>query len=266
MATAQSKEEKMQTAAVTQKVGRKRPRSTSRDNVPYQPPRVILTSTLGALIGGIRTIPEDQQERLGFTPDGGSGPKIWMAGDVSLVKRPSVAVVGARDVSLEGAARARRLAKELAQAGVVIVSGLAKGVDTAALTAAIDAQGKTIAVIGTPITRAYPAENKRLQEKIYAEHLLISQFDPSKAVFPSNFPERNKLMAALSDATVIVEASDTSGSLHQAAECVRLKRWLFIASSLMDNPTLQWPRSFVTYPNTKILKSTSDITEILGIH
>ncbi len=150
----------------------------------------------------------------------------------------------------------RRLARELAACGITIVSGLARGVDTEALTSAIESGGKTIAVIGTPIDRAYPAENKGLQEKIYREHLLISQFPPGKKVFPSNFPERNKLMAVISDATVIVEASDTSGTLHQAAECVRLNRLLFIAASIMEDPTLRWPQSFISYPNAKVLRKT----------
>jgi len=142
---------KMQTAAVRQTAVRKS-RNTPGD--PYAPPEHVITSTLGELIQGVRTIPEDQQERMGFTRDGGFGAKLWMAGDISLVKQPCVAIVGARNVSTEGAARSRRLARELARAGVVVVSGLAKGVDTAALKAAIAEKGRTIAVIGTPIARA----------------------------------------------------------------------------------------------------------------
>ena len=225
-----------------------------------QPPEVQLT-TLDSLLGGCRSIPEEQQARFEF--EGGvSGLKLWCAGDVSLVKRPSVAIVGTRNISELGTARARRLARELSQAGVVVVSGLAKGVDTEALTAAIDEGGSVIGVIGTPIDRAYPVENERLQEQIYRNQLLISQFEPGKRVFPSNFPERNKLMAAISDATVIIEASDTSGTLHQAAECVRLGRWLFISKSLM-NAGLQWPSKFKDYPVTRILNQTDDVLEVL---
>ncbi|MCI0628097.1 MAG: DNA-protecting protein DprA [Acidobacteria bacterium] len=236
------------------------------DSRSYTPQTSIVTTTLGELLKDIRTIPENQQERLGISGASGNGAKLWLAGDLTLLRLPCVAVVGARKVSREGALRAKRLARELGQAGIVLVSGLAKGVDTAALMAAIEAGGKTIAVIGTPIDKAYPAENKRLQEKIYSEHLLISQFPPGKTVYPSNFPERNKLMAAVSDATVIVEASDTSGSLHQAAECVRLGRWLFIAKSLIDNRSLRWPKDFVGYPNTKILTHASEIVELIRVN
>jgi len=257
-----SETRKMQTAAVREMVARRR---RTKSGKAYAPPQNIITSTLGELIQGVRTIPEDQQERMGFR-SGGLGAKIWMAGDVSLVKQPCVAVVGARNVSPEGAARSRRLGRELAQAGVVVVSGLARGVDTEALTAAMEAKGRVIAVIGTPIARAYPAENNQLQEKIYREHLLVSQFPPDRKVFPSNFPERNKLMAAISDGTVIIEASDESGSLHQAVECTRLGRWLFIAKSLAENPTLRWPKDFLHYATTKVLNQTSDIVDLLRVN
>lgn len=239
------------------------PRKVQTDS--YVPPSTVTTTTIGELIQGVREIPEQHQVRFGITPEGGSGVKIWMAGDASLVKLPSVAIVGSRNVSAEGAARARRLARELAAAGVVVVSGLAKGVDTEALTAAIQAKGKTIGVIGTPLMRAYPAENKRLQEKLYREYLLISQFAPEKNVYPSNFPERNKLMAAISDATVIIEASDESGSLHQAVECTRLGRWLFIAKSLAENSSLRWPKDFLHYPTTRVLTNTSEILDVLRV-
>ena len=231
-----------------------------RRSTYLRPPEVKLT-TLDSLLIGRRSIPEDQQARFGF--DGGASRlKLWCAGDVSLVKRPSVAIVGTRNISELGTARARKLARELSRAGVVVVSGLAKGVDTEALTAAIDEGGSVIGVIGTPIDRAYPVENERLQERIYRNQLLISQFEPGQRVFPSNFPKRNKLMAAISDATVIIEASETSGTLHQVAECVRLGRWLFISKSLM-NAGLQWPSKFKDYSVTRILTHTDDVLEAL---
>lgn len=231
---------------------------------PYSAPadasvRVVDLSTL---VREIRELTPEQQARLSFGP-GSDDRRLWCAGDISLIRRRSVAIVGTREVSPEGAARARRLGRELAQAGIVVVSGLARGVDTEALTSAIAAGGKVIAVIGTPIDKAYPAENKRLQEQIYAEHLLISQFPPGKRVFQSNFPERNKLMAALSDATAIIEAGETSGTLHQAAECVRLGRWLFIAKSALDNPALKWPAKFRHEPRVRPLTETKDILQAL---
>lgn len=226
----------------------------------YQKPSAdrVRVTTVGEVIGDVRHIPPSQQARFGFEKEG-LDLKIWCVGDTSLVKRRSVAIVGTRNVSAEGAARSRRLANELSEEGIIVFSGLAKGVDTEALSSAIKSGGRVVAVIGTPVTQSYPAENKRLQEQIYQEHLLVSQFSPESRVFPSNFPERNKLMAALSDATAIIEARESSGTLHQAAECVRLGRWLFIAKSLMDDPSLLWPRKFQGYERFRVLRNTTDV-------
>jgi DNA processing protein len=184
---------------------------------------------------------------------------VYYAGDASLLDLPSVAIVGAREVSAEGKSRAYKLARELVARGIVIVSGLAKGVDTAAHYGAIQNGGRTIAVIGTPLTKSYPAENKLLQEEIYREHLLISPFAPTDSVFKGNFPKRNRVMALLSDATVIAEASDTSGSLHQAAECLRSDRWLFIMKSVAENPELSWPANFIGKEKVAVLSQTEEI-------
>lgn len=238
---------------------RANPRGDSRER--YAAPSDVVITTLGSLLKNRRQIIAEQQARLG--DEDGLNLQLWCAGNPELVQLSSVAIVGTREVSPEGAARSRRLSRELVAAGVVVVSGLAKGVDTEALTAAMDAGGRVIAVIGTPIDVAYPAENKKLQERIYREHLLISQFAPGTRVFPSNFPERNKLMAAISDATAIMEAGETSGTLHQAAECTRLGRWLFIARSTVENPALQWPRKFVGLPKVRTLTSSRDILDVI---
>jgi DNA processing protein len=184
---------------------------------------------------------------------------VFVAGNAALLTKRCISVIGARKVSREGAARARRVARELATHGVVVVSGLAEGVDTEAMTSAINAGGRVVGVIGTPLDQAYPAKNKRLQEQVYRDHLLVSQFAFGSRVFPSNFPERNRLMALLSDATVVIEASDTSGSLHQAAECQRLGRWLFIARSVADDPSLEWPKKFLAHKRCRVLERTSDM-------
>jgi DNA processing protein len=185
---------------------------------------------------------------------------IWYAGNLDCLNAPAVAIVGTRNVSEAGAARARKLARGLADAGVAVVSGLAEGVDTAALTEAIRAGGRVAAVIGTPIDKAYPAKNAALQEAIYADHLLVSQFPVGSTTHRSNFPERNRLMAALSDATVVIEASDTSGTLHQSAECQRLGKWLFIAKSVAEDPSLTWPAKFLgRYERCAVLERVEDV-------
>lgn len=234
----------------------------------YVPPAAFRAGELLEMVARVRPLEGERQKRLfgdgGQKAAGGSVPQpIYLAGDESLLSRRCVAIVGTRQVSEAGRKRARRLARELVEAGTVIVSGLAKGVDTEALEAALEAGGRVVAVIGTPLERAYPAENKRLQERIYREHLLVSPVPAGTAVQPYHFPQRNRVMAALSDATAIIEASDTSGTLHQAAECTRLGRWLFIAKSVMEDSALKWPRSFTNYERTRTLTETADVLVVL---
>ncbi len=159
--------------------------------------------------------------------------------------------MGARKASDAGKARAARLARILAENGIAVVSGLATGIDTAALESAVRNEGKVVAVIGTPIDECYPKDNAFLQSRIGLQHLLVSQVPfyrysvqpfASKKVY---FRERNVTMAAISDATVIVEASDTSGSLIQARACIKQGRPLFIMRSCLDNPDVTWPKRFV---------------------
>lgn len=199
-----------------------------------------------------------QLDLLNSTKRDGSA-NIQYTGDLDVLKPASVSIVGTRNVSDDGRRRARKLARELVEAGVTVVSGLAKGVDTAALTAALEAGGRTAAVIGTPLDKAYPAENARLQEQIYTEHLLLTPFAIGEPTFKGNFPKRNRVMAALSDASVIVEASDTSGTLHQAAECGRLGRWLFIMRSVAEDKSLIWPTKFIDKPKVAVISSTQEV-------
>ena len=168
-----------------------------------------------------------------------------LAGD-----RRSVAVVGTRKPSANGIARTRKLVKRLVADDFTIVSGLAKGIDSVAHSTAIDAKGRTIAVIGTPLSVSYPKENRRLQKVIAEEFLLISQVpfcryqrQPPK-INKFFFPERNITMSALTEATIIVEAGETSGTLVQARAALRQNRKLFILDNCFKNPNLTWPEKF----------------------
>jgi DNA processing protein len=190
-------------------------------------------------------------------------PQIHSVGDLSLVERPRIAIVGARKATVEGRRRATQLARDCARAGVVVVSGLAEGIDYAAHTAAIEHGGKTIAVIGTPLDAVYPSKHAELQRKIYREHLLLSPFMWGEKFVPTNFPERNRIMARLAMATIIIEASDTSGSLHQAAESVQVGHPVFIAAAVLENPKLTWPKRFIgdDKPFGRVLKTSADVID-----
>jgi DNA processing protein len=135
---------------------------------------------------------------------------------LELLARPAVAVVGARACSGYGATVARSVARELAAAGLVVVSGLARGVDGEAHRGALDAGGATIAVLGCGIDRDYPAGHADLARRIAASGLIVSEYAPGVEPAPWRFPARNRIVAGLCAATVVVEARERSGALITA--------------------------------------------------
>lgn len=194
---------------------------------------------------------------------------LYFRGWWNLVETRSVAIVGTREPTSEGLARTARLAKLLVKDGFTIVSGLAKGVDAVAHTTALDAGGTTIAVIGTPLDKSYPPENADLQVRIGDEFLVISQVPVLKYHQAKNptanayfFPERNVTMSALTEATIIVEAGETSGTLYQARAAIDQGRKLFILDSCFDQG-LKWPEKFVARGAIRV-RDYDDITRHLA--
>ena len=174
--------------------------------------------------------------------------ELFYAGDTGLFDLgPRVSLVGSRKASERGLRNATRLAAWLVGRGAVVVSGLADGIDTAAHEATLAAGGRTIGVIGTPIDEFYPSRNRALQTRLMREHLVISQFASGHPVQPKNFAIRNRTMALISHATIIVEAAEKSGSLHQGWEALRLGRPLFVLDWLMKDPALKWPSALAHY-------------------
>jgi DNA processing protein len=175
---------------------------------------------------------------------------------------PKVSIVGSRKASSEGLRDTRKIANILVENQVMIVSGLAEGVDTSAHETTITAGGKTIAVLGTPLNKTYPKKNFHLQQKIMRNHLAISQFPIGHLTQPKDFVARNRTMALISDATIIVEAGDTSGSLHQGVEALRLGRSLFIWKSILNNKQVTWPQKMLKY-GAMVLSDPIDMLESL---
>lgn len=176
---------------------------------------------------------------------------LYFAGNWDLLyDQKIVSIVGSRKASAEGIRRTKKLVTMLVKDGYTIMSGLAEGVDTAAHTTALQLGGRTIAVIGTPINHYYPKKNKALQDDISKNHLLISQVPFKKYAkqdFRINrffFPERNATMSALSQATIIIEAGETSGTLTQAQASLRQGRKLFILENNFRNINITWPERF----------------------
>lgn len=194
---------------------------------------------------------------------------LYYRGAWDLTETRCVAVVGSRSPSEPGAELADQIARALVKSDITVVSGLAKGIDTAAHTAAIDAGGRTIAVVGTPLGTVYPRENEILQERIARDFLLISQV-PVLRYGKQNpnqnrlfFPERNVTMSALTEATIIVEAGETSGTLIQARAALHQGRKLFILNSAFERPDLTWPARFEKLGAIRV-RSFKDMMAHLG--
>ena len=184
-------------------------------------------------------------------------PVIFVAGRLTPQDKRSIAVVGARRATPEGIDRATTIAAHLAQAGFTVASGLAAGIDTAAHTAALAENGRTIAVIGTGLSRTYPPENARLQERIATECAVVSQFWPDAPPTKRSFPMRNAVMSGLSLATVVIEAAHTSGARMQARLALAQGRPVFLPESLLDH---EWARTCARQPGAQVVRTPQEIT------
>jgi DNA processing protein len=167
-------------------------------------------------VGASVLLPEDADYPvlLRHIPD--PAPVLFALGDRSLLNRPSAAVVGSRDHTSYGASVCRQVAGAAAQSGVVIVSGMARGLDAVAHSAALDRRGPTIGVLGNGLGVVYPAANRKLYDRVAAEGLLLSEFPPGERPHAGSFPRRNRLISGLCRVTVVIEAAAGSGALITA--------------------------------------------------
>ncbi|MEM3444502.1 MAG: DNA-processing protein DprA [Thermoplasmata archaeon] len=185
--------------------------------------------------------------------------ELFIAGSMKIpLEGIRIAVIGTREPSQEGLEMTRRLVVELVKKDWVVVSGLARGIDTAAHKTALENGGRTIAVLGTPIDRYYPPENRTLQEEIREKGLLISQFPVGAPIQRKNFVMRNRTMALVSHACVITDALERSGVVSQGWETLRLARLLFIVKRL---DKLRWVSDMFRYGAILF----EDIEEVLEV-
>jgi DNA processing protein len=185
-------------------------------------------------------------------------PLIFVAGELSQRDARSIAVVGTRQPSPEGVDEASAIAEHLVASGYTVASGLASGIDTAAHTAALNAKGRTIAVLGNGLEHSYPPRNATLQQRIAAEGALISQFWPNTPPTRRSFPMRNAVMSGLTLATVVVEALHRSGARTQARLALAHGRPVLITRRLHDEQA--WAREFATRPGTHVVGDPTEIT------
>ncbi len=170
-----------------------------------------------AATGGIAPLPwfdERFPALLQCTAD--PPPVLWVRGDPAALTRPAVAIVGSRAATPYARAVGARLAGELAERGIVVVSGLARGVDSSAHRGCLDAGGATVAVLGSGVDRVYPAEHTTIADEICASGCVISELGPGAPPLAEHFPLRNRIISGISLGVVVVEASEKSGSLITA--------------------------------------------------
>lgn len=163
-------------------------------------------------------------------------PHLFAVGDLDMLRAPAVAIVGTRRATPYGERVTREIAGALARAGVSIVSGLARGIDGSAHRAALDADGRTVAVLGTGVDIAYPAAHRALHAEIAARGLLLAEELPGARASGGSFPKRNRIIAALTQATIIVEAPFRSGALITAEYMLDLGRMVAVVPGPIDSP------------------------------
>jgi DNA processing protein len=187
---------------------------------------------------------------------GGTGP--------DMLRRATVAVVGARSCSPYGAQVARMLGRELAAAGLVVVSGLARGVDGEAHRGALEAGGATVAVLGCGIDRDYPAAHRELAARIRASGLIVSEYAPGVEPAPWRFPARNRILAGLSAATVVVEARDRSGALITADLALEEGREVFAVPGEITSALSSGTNDLLKL-GASPLTAASDVLDVFGL-
>jgi DNA processing protein len=187
-------------------------------------------------------------------------PLLFAKGDITLFQPHGIAMVGSRHASPQAKQTTAIWANHLASQGFVIISGLAEGIDTAAHQGALQNQGKTIAVLGTGIDRVYPAHNRELAHQIAEQGLLLSEFPLDTRPHANNFPRRNRIIAALSQATLVMEAALASGSLITARLANEMGKEVFAMPGSIHNAQSKGCHQLIK-AGAKLLESVHDIFE-----
>lgn len=192
----------------------------------------------------------------GLTPP----PLLFVRGDSQCLHQPALSIVGSRHATPQAMRITRDFAAALAQKGVMVISGMAGGADTAAHQGALQAMGTTVAVWGTGIDRVYPARNKNLAAQIVAHGCIISEFPLGTRPSPGNFPRRNRLIAALSQGTLVVEAATESGSLITARLAGEMGREVMAIPGSIDNPLSKGCHTLIKQ-GAKLVENLEDILQ-----
>lgn len=187
---------------------------------------------------------------------------LYARGNLQALEAPSIAIVGTRRPTYYGLQMAEGLACDVARRDLAVISGLARGIDSAAHRGCLEGRGRTIAVLGCGIDVVYPRENKQLARQIMENGLLLSEFIPGTSPSPQNFPVRNRIISGLALGTLIVEASEYSGSLITARLALEQNREVYATPGNLTSPQSFGP-NFLIKQGAKLIQSWRDIVEEL---
>ena len=190
-------------------------------------------------------------------------PVLWARGSIDVIGRPSVAVIGSRAASPYALQVGTRIAAELAERGIVVISGLARGVDSAAHRGCLDVGGATVAVLGCGLDRVYPPEHADLASQISSGGVLLAELAPGAPPLPEHFPLRNRIISGLSLATVVVEASEHSGSLITARCALEQGRDVMAVPGSVLSGRNRGSHALLK-DGARIVESAADVLEELG--
>jgi DNA processing protein len=229
-----------------------------RHSVPSEKQRTLLDDARSAVkdaynLGVTITADDDPAypETLRSLRD--APPYLFTLGDRTLLECPAVAIVGTRSATPYGLRITRMLSSALVRAGVVVVSGMARGIDAAAHEAALDANGATIAVLGTGVDVPYPKVNKPLHSRIAQSGLIVSEFTCGTRAFPGSFPRRNRIIAALGRAVIVTEAPVKSGALITSSVALDIGRDVAVVPANIDTPASAGSNELLLHGATPIL-------------
>ncbi|NLM51457.1 MAG: DNA-protecting protein DprA [Firmicutes bacterium] len=191
-------------------------------------------------------------------------PVLYYRGRLAVLNSIAVAVVGSRKATAYGKATAEKISGDLARAGVVIVSGMARGIDTSAHLGALKGQGQTVAVLGCGLDICYPPENKSLREKIVQSGAIVSEFPLGTPPKPAHFPRRNRILSGLSQAVVVVEAAQKSGALITADCALEQGRDVFAVPGSINSPYSKGCHKLLK-EGAAVAENADDILQALGL-
>ena len=199
---------------------------------------------------GLREIPDPPQ-------------LLYVRGSLTDSDRLGIGIVGSRRCTLYGRQQAERFARDLSLAGITVISGLARGIDACAHRGAMEANGRTIAVLGTGVGHIYPAEHGPLSEEVIANGAIISEACLRQAPVPGLFPQRNRIISGLSQGVLIVEAARNSGALHTARHALEQGRNVFVVPGRLDSAASEGCHDLVR-DGAQLVRHVDDILETLG--